>query len=113
MSTFEDVVGNLDAVFDTVGGDTYVRSFSGLKRGGRLVSMLEPPPEELMTQLGVEAVFLSTQVTTARLMALADLIDEGAVQVHMEQTFPLDRAGAALLHLEKASTKGKIVLALV
>jgi alcohol dehydrogenase len=29
---FEEVVHDFDAVFDTVGGDTYVRSFKVLKR---------------------------------------------------------------------------------
>ncbi len=46
---FEDVLSNdYDAVFDTVGGETYTRSFKVLKRGGIMVSMLEQPNQELM-----------------------------------------------------------------
>ncbi len=44
--TFEDVLAHdFDAVFDTVGGETYTRSFKVLKRdgGGIIVSMLEQP----------------------------------------------------------------------
>ena len=41
--TFEDLLHDYDAVFDTIGGDTYRRSFRVLKKGGIIVSMLEQP----------------------------------------------------------------------
>src|ERR671918_1498634 len=42
--TFEDLLPHdYDTVFDTVGGETYTRSFKVLKRGGIIVSMLEQP----------------------------------------------------------------------
>ena len=50
---FEDVLSHdYDAVFDTVGGETYTRSFKVLKRGGMIVSMLEQPNQELMDRFG-------------------------------------------------------------
>ena len=39
--TFEDLVHEYDAVFDTIGGETYRRSFKVVKKGGIIVSMLE------------------------------------------------------------------------
>lgn len=36
--TFEDLVHDYDAVFDTVGGETYTRSFKALKRGGMVAN---------------------------------------------------------------------------
>ncbi|MGB8732463.1 MAG: NADP-dependent oxidoreductase [Candidatus Sulfotelmatobacter sp.] len=39
---FEDVVPPVDVVIDTVGGDTRERSFSVLKQGGVLVSVVSP-----------------------------------------------------------------------
>jgi NADPH:quinone reductase-like Zn-dependent oxidoreductase len=110
---FEDVVGGLDAVFDTVGGETYVRSFKVLKRGGRLVSMLEPPRQDLIKEFGVEALSQFTQVTAERLRKLAKLVDNGALKVHVDKTFPLEQVSAALQHLENQSPKGKVVLKLV
>ena len=110
---FEEVVGDLDAVFDTVGGDTYLRSFKVLKRGGRLISMLEQPRQELMEAFGVEASVLFTQVTTERLTKLVELVDKGALKVHVDKTFPLEQAGATLHHLEKESPRGKVVLNIV
>ena len=47
MQAFEDLVHDYDAVLDTVGGETYSKSFEVLKRGsGTLVSMLEQPNKE-------------------------------------------------------------------
>jgi NADPH:quinone reductase-like Zn-dependent oxidoreductase len=37
---FEDVVHNVDVVFDTIGGDTQQRSWGVLKKGGILVSVV-------------------------------------------------------------------------
>jgi alcohol dehydrogenase len=60
---FEDIVHDFDAVFDTVGDDTYKRSFKVLKKGsGMIVSTLEQPNSELMNQYGIKAVFLFSQV---------------------------------------------------
>src|SRR5436190_1002753 len=43
---FEDVVRDADAVFDTVGGETQERSWKVLKKGGVLVSIVQPPSEQ-------------------------------------------------------------------
>ena len=110
---FEDAVTGVDAVLDTVGGETYVRSFKALKKGGRLISMLERPRQDLMTEFGVEASVLFTQITTERLTTLSRLVDQGALKVRVERTFPLQQAPAALLRQEKESPKGKIVLTIV
>jgi NADPH:quinone reductase-like Zn-dependent oxidoreductase len=107
---FEEVVHDLDAVFDTVGGDTYIRSFKVLKRGGRLVSMLVQPRQDLMKEFGVEAFFQFTQATTERLTRLAELVDRGALKVHVDKIFPLEQASAAMQYLENRAPKGKVVL---
>ena len=93
---FEEVVRDLDAVFDTAGGDTYVRSFKVLKRGGRLVSLLEQPCQDLMNDFGIEASALFTQAAAERLTKLAELVDQGALKVHVDKAFPLEQAGTAL-----------------
>lgn len=107
---FEDVTHDCDAVFDTVGGDTYRRSFKVLKRGGIIVSMLEQPDQQLMEQSGVKAVLQFTQVNRDRLTKLADWVDKNNVRVHVEKTFPLDKAGEALDYQKDVHPRGKIVL---
>ena len=73
---FEDLLHDYDAVFDTVGGETYRRSFKVLKKGGIIVSMLEQPNSELMNQYGVKAIFQFTQANRERLTKLAQWVDQ-------------------------------------
>jgi alcohol dehydrogenase len=108
---FEEIVSDLDGVLDTVGGETYERSFNVLKQGGRIVSMIEQPKQELMDKYGVEALHQFTKVTTDRLRKLAELVDQGALKVNIDKTFPLEQAGEALQELETHSPRGKVVVA--
>jgi NADPH:quinone reductase-like Zn-dependent oxidoreductase len=107
---FEDCVRGMDAVFDTVGGDTYERSYKVLKKGGRIVSMLRQPSQELVKEFGVEAIAQYTQVSTSRLNTLAKLVDQRVLKVHIDETFSPDRAAEALLYVEQGPSRGKVVL---
>src|SRR5918999_2367703 len=91
---FEDVLSHdFDAVFDTVGGETYTRSFKILKSGGGsssggiIVSMLEQPVQELMDQFGVKAVFVFSQGNRERLTKLAEWVDQNNIRVNVERIF--------------------------
>jgi NADPH:quinone reductase-like Zn-dependent oxidoreductase len=109
--TFEDLLPHdYDAVFDTVGGETYTRSFSVLKKGGIIVSMLEQPNQELMNRFGVKAIFQFTQVNRERLTKLAQWVDQNNIHVNVDRTFPLDEAGKALDYQRDVHPRGKVVL---
>jgi len=107
---FEDVVSGCDAVLDTIGGETYERSFKVLKQGGIIVSMLVQPSQALMTEYGVKAIAQFTQVTHERLVKLAELVEQGVIKTHVDKTFPLARAAEALTYLQTGRPKGKVVL---
>ncbi|MBI2010120.1 MAG: NADP-dependent oxidoreductase [Candidatus Chisholmbacteria bacterium] len=107
---FEEKLRDLDAVFDTVGGEVVVRSFKVLRKGGVLVSMLGEPDKELSTQYGVTGIGQFTRVTTERLKRLAELVDAGKIQVQVAETFPLDEVKAAVELQEQGHTRGKVVL---
>jgi len=108
---FEDVLSHdYDAVFDTVGGETYKRSFKVLKRGGIIVSMLEQPNQELMDQFGVKAIFQFTQVNRERLTKLAQWVDQNKIRLNVDKTFSLDDASNALDYLRDVHPRGKVVL---
>ena len=108
---FEDVIHDYDAVLDTVGGETYKRSFEVLKKGnGIIVSMLEQPNEELMSQHGIKAVFLFSQVNKQRLTNLAQWIDQNNIKVNIDRTFPLEEARKALDYQKDVHPRGKVVL---
>jgi alcohol dehydrogenase len=109
--TFEDVLSHdYDAVFDTVGGETYTRSFKVLKRGGVIVSMLEQPNQELMDRFGVKAISQFTQVNRERLTKLAQWVDQNNIRVNVDRTFPLDETGKALDFQRDVHPRGKVVL---
>jgi alcohol dehydrogenase len=109
---FEDILHDYDAVFDTVGGETYRRSFKVLKKGGVIVSMLEQPNPELMNQYGVKAIFQFTQADRERLTKLAQWVDQNNIRVNVEKTFSLDEAGKALDYQKDVHPRGKVVLAM-
>jgi alcohol dehydrogenase len=109
--TFEDLLHDYDAVFDTVGGETYRRSFKVPRKGGIIVSMLEQPDSELKNQYGVKAVFRFAQANRERLTKLAQWIDENNnIRINVERTFSLEQAGDALDYQKDVHPRGKVVL---
>ena len=107
---FEDILHDYDAVFDTIGGETYRRSFKVLKKGGMIISMLEQPNSELMNHYGVKAIFEFTQVNRERLTKLAQWVDQNNINIHVDKTFSLDEAGKALDYQKDIHPRGKVVL---
>jgi alcohol dehydrogenase len=108
---FEDTIHDYDAVFDTVAGDTYKRSFEVLKKGSVIiVSMLEQPNSELMNQYGVKALFQFTQVNRERLTKLAEWVDQNNIKVNVDKTFSLNEAAKALDYQKDVHPRGKVVL---
>ncbi|HEY4673721.1 MAG TPA: NADP-dependent oxidoreductase [Nitrososphaerales archaeon] len=110
--TFEDLLHDYDAVLDTVGGETYTRSFKILKKGGMIVSMLEQSNQELMSRFGVKAISQFTQVNRGRLTRLAQWVDQNNIRVHVDRTFPLEEAAKALDYQKNVHPRGKVVLAI-
>lgn len=111
QQSFEELLRGYDAVFDTVGGETYKKSFKVLKKGAVIVSMLEQPDKELMERYGVKAVGQFTKITRARLTRLAELADQGVITVHLDKRFPLTETARALEYLETGHPQGKVVVA--
>ena len=108
--SFEDLLHNYDAVFDTVGGETYNKSFKVLRKGGIIVSMLEQPRPELMKQYGVNAIGQLTKVNSEWLSKLAELVDNNIIKIHVDKTFPLEQAAEALAYQQSGHPRGKVVL---
>ena len=107
---FEDVVREVDVVLDTVGGETQERSFKVLKKGGILVSLVQPPSQELATKYGVRALFHSGRARSSDLAQIAKLIDDGKVKTIVETVLPLAEARRAHELSETRHARGKIVL---
>ena len=107
---FEELVHDYDAVYDTVGGQTYTKSFKVLKKGGIIVSMLEQPNSDLMEKFGVKAIFQLTQVNKDRLTQLAKWIDKNNIKIHVDKTFSLDETAKALDYVKDVHPRGKVII---
>lgn len=107
---FEDAVRDVDVVLDTIGGETQERSFKVLKKGGILVSIVEPPSQELAAKYGVRAMFYSSHASSSDLSEIAKLIDSGNVTPVVETVLPLAEARRAHELSQSGHARGKIVL---
>jgi NADPH:quinone reductase-like Zn-dependent oxidoreductase len=109
---FEDAARNVDAVLDLVGGETQKRSFQVLRRGGKLISAVSHPDQDLAKSHGVDATFFLVKVTSQYLTEIADLIDSGKLRTRVGTVLPLADARQAHFILEgrRPPSKGKIVL---
>jgi NADPH:quinone reductase-like Zn-dependent oxidoreductase len=107
---FEDVVDDADVVLDTIGGDTQERSFKALKKGGVLVSIVQPPSQELAAKYGVRALFYGAHPSSTDLTEIAKLIDSGKVKTVVETVLPLAEARRAHELSQSGHARGKIVL---
>jgi NADPH:quinone reductase-like Zn-dependent oxidoreductase len=110
---FEDVVHDVDMVFDTMAGETQQRSWQVLKKGGILVSILGEPPEEEAAKHGVRRAFVFVQPNAAQLTEIAALVDTGKLRPVVETVLPLSEARQAQDQSQSGHTRGKIVLKVV
>jgi len=108
--SFEETVRDVDVVFDTIGGDTQARSWKVLKRGGILVSILNPPSPEKAAAHGVRQAFVFMQPNAAELAEIAALVDAGKLKAMVETVLPLADARRAQELNQTGHTRGKIVL---
>ncbi|MBC7594394.1 MAG: NADP-dependent oxidoreductase [Kineosporiaceae bacterium] len=100
------VPGGVDAIFDTIGGETLAISGDLLARNaaGRVVSIADPGVKEL----GGTYVFVRPDVDD--LDSLADLAQSGKLTVEIAASYPLAEAARAWEASMGGHTRGKIVL---
>jgi NADPH:quinone reductase-like Zn-dependent oxidoreductase len=98
-----------DAALDLFGGDDREQAFAALRRGGRLASVAQPPPEPRNGHHEVSYIYvrpsgydLGEHVTP--------LVHEGRLRPRVEETFPLERAADAHELIERGHVRGKLVI---
>lgn len=114
---FEDVAGKVDVVFDTVGRDLLERSWSFIRRGGRLVTISgeaedAPSPERAKT-LGIEAFWFIVKPDPAQLSEIVAKVAAGKIAVQIDRTYPLSDARKAFSEADNRAKRGKTVLVLL
>jgi NADPH2:quinone reductase len=115
----------VDLAFDTVGGETFHKTFPAVRVYGDIVTILEPDANtvwktarnrnlriglELMLTPMVQKMVSAQQHHAEILEQSATWIDEGKLKIHVSQKFSLAEAAKAHQLLETGSVTGKIVL---
>ena len=98
----------VDAALDLFGGEAREQAFGILRKGGRLASVAQPPPEP---REGYEVHYIFVRPSGYDLGEhVTPLVAEGRLRPHVEATYPLERAAEAHERLEGGHVRGKLVL---
>ncbi len=108
---FTNVLSGCDMVFDTVGGDVQVRSYSVLKPGGRLVWVAPAPEGFRQPRSDVKVLRPAVSRDRAHLERIVALLDAGAVAPPPITRYSLADAAEAHRVSESRHLRGKLVLA--
>jgi NADPH:quinone reductase-like Zn-dependent oxidoreductase len=101
-----------DVVFDTVGGNVHLASFSVLKPGGRLVFVSSGPPGAEPPRRDVTVLRPAVTRDRAHLERILALLDSGAVKPPPIRLFGLEQAVEAHRISESRHLRGKLVFAI-
>ena len=109
--TLTEKVNNADLVLDSIATpEVQLESFKALKPGGKYVSITAGPREELLKGFDISAtrfLFISNPV---QLKQIVELIEQGIIKLHIDKTFTLTDAKAALQYVHEGRTRGKVIL---
>jgi NADPH:quinone reductase-like Zn-dependent oxidoreductase len=102
----------VDLVFDCLGGEVLQRSAEIVKRGGRLVTIVDDPTGLPRTDIQKQFVFVAPN--SRQLTELSRMVEQGRLKTHLSQVFPFGLEEARKAHelSESGHTKGKMVLVL-
>lgn len=110
---FAECVDPVDLVLDMVrdGGETERKSYTVLKDGGRLLSLVSPMIGQNARMRGIEAQFVRPQPSESDWSSLIRYVQEQKLRIHIDQTFPFTAQGVAEAHQAgAASKKGQLLI---
>jgi NADPH:quinone reductase-like Zn-dependent oxidoreductase len=110
-SRFEDLAGEVDVVFDTVGGEMRKRSHAVLARNGRLVTIAGD--EAVTTDPKARDAFFIVEPNQAQLADITKMLDDGRLKTFVKAVVPLKNAALAYNGtVETSRSYGKVVVSI-
>ena len=110
---FTETVRDIDLVLDNIGGDAARRSLTVLRPGGHLVTAVAEEDAELAAAYeaaGMRFSGIAVDPDPIALRGLVELVEQGRLRVHVQQTFPFERVADAHRMLDDGHLQGKLVL---
>lgn len=131
---FEELLSNYDVVLNTVDGEPLEASFSILKEGGHMISLVGPPDKKFAQNVGLNFVFqlicafLGRKATSLakktkthytfhfvqpsgkQLEDIKSLVESGKIAPVIDRFFSLDQTKEALAYVARGRSKGKVIL---
>ncbi len=131
---FEEVAKDCDVVLDSAGGDTLLRSFDCVKRGGVVVSLGSTPSAAFARTWGLNPLlvfviglmarkvmsasrrqgaryeYLFMRANGEQLGQITKLVESGAIKPVVDKIFPLDEVRNALAYSESGRATGKVII---
>ncbi|HMS26470.1 MAG TPA: NADP-dependent oxidoreductase [Burkholderiaceae bacterium] len=133
-TSFEKVLQGYDMVFETLGGDNLAKSFSVLKPGGIVVSIVGIPtadwgkkqglpvyiqwllsllnikPNQMAKRLGVRYMPFLMEPDGQQLAHIGGLAAQGILKPIIDRSYPLAQTKEALLYLQQGRATGKVII---
>ena len=108
-SRFEQVLSDIDVVFDTIGGGTLQRSWRVLKPSGRMITIAAG--EENATDERIKQAFLLVQPNQKQLEEIANLLDSQMIVPVVDAVVPFrSTADAYKRNVRNRLGRGKLVV---
>ncbi|MEH7238561.1 NADP-dependent oxidoreductase [Bacillus sp. JJ1562] len=112
--SFDKIVRDVDLVVDTVGGDTLERSWAVVKKGGKLLSLVEDTSVEKVHMFGLKPVkpfsIPLPEETKNISQTISKMIVEKQIRIIISKKFPLEKAHEAHRLSQQGHGRGRIIL---
>lgn len=112
---FEDIVSDLDAVMDTMGGEILYRSIESVKSGGRVVCLPsstkdDPQAIALARERGVELIWFMMKPQLDMLELMAEMLEREVLKVEVMEAYLMQDIIMAHRAIESQHVRGKLVV---
>ena len=104
---WETAIGQVDLVYDIIGGEVLARSAALVKPGGALVTIMAPPPRD---RSDIRIVDFVRDANGAQLREITRLVDDGTLRPQVDAVFPMADAREAFMAKSTKHIPGKVVL---
>lgn len=107
---FAEAIGDVDLVFDLMGGEVRYRSFKVVKPGGVITHISVPPMTRTPPRDDVAVKPAPVSYETRLLNEISAMVEKGTLRPIVSEVFAFDDAIKAYQHVMTGHARGKVVL---